>query len=287
MITAPDHVFITTRLGDPGSGRARYGAAMALFRDGELSAEQLECYRIASADDGLDPAALLRERGLGVLQTREPPLETLIRTLVDEANVYIGKLGGPGIADVHSGIARFRNAPYLQPVPAANSIVTQHLAAAISSAAASEPALLALIAAVAPFLKWVTYDLYDRSKIGEAFATGHAFCSIMGEDGAICTDDFNLGLFLIAPNVLYRDHHHAAPELYAPLTGPHGWRFKPGAPLVIKPAHEPVWNEPFRPHLTKVGPTPFLCLYCWTRDNDKPAQVLAANDWPELESLRL
>jgi hypothetical protein len=36
-----------------------------------------------------------------------------------------------------------------------------------------------------------------------------------------------------------------------------------------------------------VGPTPFLCLYGWTCDNDKPAEVLPAADWPELEKLRL
>ena len=60
-----------------------------------------------------------------------------------------------------------------------------------------------------------------------------------------------------------------------------------GAKGKIKPAHQPVWNEPFQPHLTKVGPMPFLSLYCWTRDNDKPARVLAATDWAELEALRL
>jgi hypothetical protein len=87
--------------------------------------------------------------------------------------------------------------------------------------------------------------------------------------------------------VLYRDHCHQAPELYAPLTGSHGWRFKPGAPLTVKQAHEPVWNEPNRPHLTKVGRVPFLALYCWTRDNDKPARVLHASDWAELEAMRL
>ena len=63
----------------------------------------------------------------------------------------------------------------------------------------------------------------------------------------------------------------AAPELYAPLTGPHGWRFAPGRPLIVKPAGEPVWNPPLQPHLTKVGPHPFLCLFAWTRDVSLPA----------------
>ncbi len=44
----------------------RYGAAMALYAQGQISAEVLEVYRIASAHDGRDPAVMLREMGLPV-----------------------------------------------------------------------------------------------------------------------------------------------------------------------------------------------------------------------------
>jgi hypothetical protein len=87
--------------------------------------------------------------------------------------------------------------------------------------------------------------------------------------------------------VLYRDHCHKAPELYVPLTGPHGWRFGPGMPLIVKPAHHPVWNDPYAPHLTKVGAVPLLCLFGWTRDVAEVARVIPAPDWAELEALRL
>jgi len=87
--------------------------------------------------------------------------------------------------------------------------------------------------------------------------------------------------------MLYRDHHHAAPKLYAPLTGPHGWRFAPNRPLIVKQAHQPVWNDPHQPHLTKVGSIPFLAFFAWTRDIESRAQVLQATDWPELEALHL
>ena len=110
---------------------------------------------------------------------------------------------------------------------------------------------------------------------------------IIGADGPIPALDFDLGLFLIAPHILYRDHHHAAPELYAPLTGPHGWRFGPDRRLTLKPAHHPVWNPPYRPHLTKVGPTPFLAIFAWTRDVKQTAKVIPASDWPQLETRRL
>jgi hypothetical protein len=57
--------------------------------------------------------------------------------------------------------------------------------------------------------------------------------------------------------------------------------------MTILPAHRPVWNEPFAPHMTKVGATPFLCLYAWTRDVNDPAEILPATDWSDLQSLKL
>ncbi len=106
---------------------------------------------------------------------------------------------------------------------------------------------------------------------------------MVGENAPVAARDFDLGLFLIAPGTLYRDHRHPAPELYAPLTGPHFWRFRPDAPLLPKPAHRPVWNDPLQPHATKVGAVPFLCLFVWTRDVNLPAEVLPASDWPDIE----
>jgi hypothetical protein len=278
---------LSTALGEPGSGRVRYGAAMALYRDGGLSAEQLEVYRVASAHDRTDPALLLRDNGLPLPAAPTPTVEDVLWSLVAEADTYLSTLDGPGIGEVRNGLARWREARFNAVQTQNNAVVAAHLDSALTALAKTHLALSAAVAAASPHLPWVTYDLYDRKKIGEIFAKSHAFCSILGETGPLQTVDFDLGLFLIAPNVLYRDRCHEAPELYAPLTGPHGWRFRPNAPIVVKPAHEPVWNEPNRSHLTKVGPTPFLALYCWTRDNDKPARVLPASDWAELEAMRL
>lgn len=280
-------VLLATALGEPGSGRVRYGAAMALYRDGALSAEQLEVYRVASAHDRADPALLLRDNGLPLPVPPAPAAEDVLWSLVDEADYYLSTLLGPGIAEVRNGLARWRSTKFGTVQTQSNAVVAAHLGAALTSLSKTHLALSAAVAAASPHLPWVTYDLYDRKEIGEAFATSHAFCSILGEAGPLYTVDFDFGLFLIAPHVLYRDHCHQAPELYAPLTGSHGWRFRPGAPLMVKQAHEPIWNEPNRPHLTMVGRVPFLALYCWTRDNDKPARVLHASDWAELEAMRL
>jgi len=211
-----------------------------------------------------------------------------LRTLVDEADRYLATLAGPGVDEVRAGIAAWRDGPATPYAAAkANPVVTAHLPAALAELGRDRPALAVAIDQAAPVLDWVTYDLYPPAAIGPAFAAGHAYARIIGDGAAIPARDFDLGLFLIAPHVLYRDHRHPAPELYAPLTGPHGWRFAPGAPLIVKDAHEPVWNPPGQPHATKVGPVPFLCLYGWTRDVDLPATVIPAGDWPELEAMRL
>jgi hypothetical protein len=49
---------------------------MALYAQGQISADVLEVYRIASAHDGRDPAATLREMGLAVPKAAAvlPPL---------------------------------------------------------------------------------------------------------------------------------------------------------------------------------------------------------------------
>ena len=274
-------------LGARGSGRARYGHAMRLWTEGVLSPAQLEAYRVAAADDHRPPEEVLLDRRLPIPADAAPSPEALIRALLDEADRYLAALPGPGVTEVRVLLSRWRNGPVTLPAMKPNAVVDAHLPPALEVLAADRSTLAGAIAAAAPHLDWITYDGYPPAEIGQAFARGHAYCSLIGEEAAIPAQDFDLGLFLIAPHVLYRDHAHAAPELYAPLTGPHGWRFGAGRPLVVKPAHRPVWNPPFRPHLTKVGPVPFLCLFGWTKDSMAPAHVIPAADWPELEALRL
>jgi hypothetical protein len=267
--------------GVPGSGRVRYGAAMALFREGRISEAQLEVYREASAHDGRDPAPILAERGLPPVPGAEAggPL----RSLYDSARDYLLGLVHPGAADVRAGLPADPG-PERAVTPLPNPVVAAWLDPALDSVARTHPLLAQVIRAAAPHLHWVTYDAYPRALIGDAFAEGHAFASIRGEDAPFTAADFDLGLFLIAPRTLYRDHHHAAPELYAPLTGPHHWRFGPGDALHAKPAHDPVWNPPHRPHLTRTGAIPFLAFFVWTRDVNQIAEVIPADDWPELEA---
>jgi hypothetical protein len=271
-------------LGQPGSGRVRYGAAMALWRDGLMSAEVLEVYRAAAAHDGRDPLKLLASLGLPL--PPPPPAETPPGRLYAAARDYLLGLDHPGAADVRAGLPLDPGAER-KLTPAANPVAARWLAAALDAVKPTEPALARAIGEAADQLCWVTYDAYPRAEIGEAFATGHAFAALRGGEAPYAADDFELGLFLVAPGTLYRDRQHAAPELYAPLTGPHGWRFGTGRPLIVKPAHEPVWNPPQQPHLTLTGRVPFLGFYVWTRDVDLAAQVIPADDWTELEAVHI
>jgi hypothetical protein len=278
---------LATPLGEPGSGRQRYGAAMALYQAGQLSAQVLEVYRICSPRDGDDPVSLIRARGLKPPDPIQTGPRARIAALVDEIDLYLSSLDGPGIAEVRSGIATWRGNPIGGVEGWKNPVVADHLSAALAPLQATHPALARAIAEAAPDLDWHHFSDYPAADIGEAFLSGNAYCTLIGESGPIRAEGFDLGLFLIAPHLLYRDRHHKAPELYVPLTGPHGWRFVPGGPLSIRQAHEPVWNEPFVPHLTKVGPVPFLSLFGWTQDVNDPPHVLPADDWNALEALRL
>lgn len=273
-------------LGAPGSGRVRYAAAMELWRSGLISEAQLDVYRDASPFDARDPAGMLAARGLEPMPVPAATAGTALSALFAAASEYLTGLSHAGAAEVRAGLARC--ALTAAPVAAMpHSVATRWLDAALAAIAPGLQHLRQAIAAAAPHLRWIGYEAYPRAEIGEAFVTGHAFAPIAGGDAPFAARDFELGVFLIAPHVLYRDHCHPAPELYAPLTGPHGWRFAPNRPLIVKPAGEPVWNPPLQPHLTKVGEVPFLCFFAWTRDVNEPARVLAARDWPALERMTL
>ena len=209
-------------------------------------------------------------------------MEDIIRTLVAEIETYLSQLNDPHIETVLEGLRKWASGR-VAPVQGRLLPVCDQLDTALD--AMGRTSLARAIADARPLLHWVSYDAYPREDIGAGFADNHAFASIIGEGCALEAVDFDLGLFLIAPNLFYRDHYHAAPELYAPLTGPHGWRFKPGAPLVWKEADDPVWNNPWEPHATKTGETPFLAIFCWTKDIALPAKIIPSSDWPTLENL--
>lgn len=283
MTSALLHHLLTAPHGAPGSARARYAAAMALHAQGALSHAQLEAYREAAAFDDQDPAQVLSDRGLALPAPQPVPPQALLHLLLADCDRRLAATPGDGVAEVRQGLA----AAFAQtPVPArasSNRVLADHLAPALDDLARTDAVLARSIAAAAPHLPWVTYDAYDPAQIGPHFPRAHAFASLVGEAAPFAARDYDFGLFLVAPRTLYRDHAHPAPELYLPLTGPHRWRFAPGAPFHERPAFAPVWNPPHRPHATLTGDTPFLALFGWTAETNAPAYVLPAPDWAMFE----
>jgi hypothetical protein len=206
--------------------------------------------------------------------------ELAIRKLVIELCVYLCGMAHQRAKEVSHTIQRLAAGP-LAEVDARTAVACRYLPSALD--AMEERTLAVAIGSAAPYLKWASYGAYSDEDIGPLFTKGHAFAALVGEDAPFSSADFDAGLFIIAPNIFYRDHHHAAPELYVPLTGPHEWRFGPNDKLVSLPAGHPVWNEPWQPHATRVGSIPFLCIYAWTKDISSPARVISSTDWAQFE----
>ena len=206
--------------------------------------------------------------------------------LTETIDRHLAGISGDGIAEVRQALTKFRanvadRTAELHPAAPR----CQHFDAALSlTAQQSGEALAAAIADAMPALKWITYDLYDVNKIGAYFPKQHAFASLTSPYDPDYALDFDLGLFLIEPHTLYRDHNHRAAELYLPLTGPTRWRFGPDTAWTTRAAGEPVWNPPYRQHATLVDDVPLLLIYSWTKDLHHPAQVVPAQDWPAIET---
>ncbi len=138
-----------------------------------------------------------------------------------------------------------------------------------------------------PELQWrvdrgTYYEL--TADVGDGYRNGNMHCELIGPHGsAFHHPDFTLGLFLLTPHVLYRDHAHRAPELYLTLSGPSGWRFNGGAWQDVPPGTI-IWNAPEKSHATRVYDDPFLAIYSWTRDIRSKCRVVPCADWAEIEA---
>ncbi|HVJ40532.1 MAG TPA: dimethylsulfonioproprionate lyase family protein [Dongiaceae bacterium] len=145
-------------------------------------------------------------------------------------------------------------------------------------------AIVDALGAAGAYLEWVSYDSYPAADIGSHFPRRHRFASLIGPVDPSWSHDFDCGLLWIAPQTLYRDHHHPSPELYLPLTGPSLWRFGTDRPWIERQAGELIWNGANVVHATLVKEAPLLCLYAWTANVDAPAQVVRAADWHDIET---
>ena len=96
-------------------------------------------------------------------------------------------------------------------------------------------------------------------------------------------DDFTLGLFMLGPRTLYRDHQHDAPETYINLSPRTGWRFDDGD-WQDHGAGSIIFNPPNAVHATRSYETPFLSVFSWLNDIQGQCAVTPRDDWAEIEA---
>ena len=115
-----------------------------------------------------------------------------------------------------------------------------------------------------------------NSKIGYDYLNGNMHTEIIGPiNGFFKFNDFRLGLFLLEPNILYKDHRHEAPELYINLTENTSWRFN-FKEWIKMDSGSIIYNEPFKIHGMKVNEIPFLSVWCWPYNSSKKCEIVTS-----------
>ena len=94
--------------------------------------------------------------------------------------------------------------------------------------------------------------------------------------------DFSLGIFMLGPRTLYRDHNHDAPELYINLSDKSGWRFGASGWQDFV-AGSLIWNAAGEPHATRVYGEPFISVFVWLENVNSPCNLIHCDDWPKIE----
>lgn len=183
-------------------------------------------------------------------------------------------LTGEGAADVKARLAVQGLSPTAAVDPGPCRLgATRYFAECVASSMFMAPDVAAALAEIEEFLHWKQNPNYADAVMGEGYMDNYAYAEIIGPDGFFPGEDFLLGLLLLGPHRHYRDHHHAAPELYWLLTGPSDWRKGQGE-FRSRAAGETIWHPPRMSHATRTRESPLLAVYAWTRDVGAPARLI-------------
>ena len=121
------------------------------------------------------------------------------------------------------------------------------------------------------------------AELGEGYTKCNLHTLLIGPDACgYHHPDFNLGIFMLGPRTLYRDHNHDAPELYLNLSENSGWRFGT-RDWQDYPAGSLIWNAAGEPHATRVYDQPFISVFVWLENVHSPCNVIHFDDWAEVE----
>ena len=147
-------------------------------------------------------------------------------------------------------------------LPAARRLpACHHLPEAVAAILTLDSSLAALIAEIEDQLAWQQNANYSDAAMNcDGYMDNYAYAELVGPGGLWPgDDDFRMGLLVLGPHLPYRDHSHAAPELY--------W-------LLPRSQGATIWHPPHMVHATRPGTNPLLALYVWTSDVAEPARLV-------------
>jgi len=135
-----------------------------------------------------------------------------------------------------------------------------HLDLARESASMPERLLTISLADSRSELRWG--QTYTAAELGEAFMANYGWMELLGTRGHFVSDTIAAGFLVLGPHTLYPDHHHAAEELYVPLTPGTAWR-KGDGDFVVREAGETIHHPSDVSHAMRTGSEPLVALYLW------------------------
>ena len=121
------------------------------------------------------------------------------------------------------------------------------------------------------------------SDVGEGYRQCNLHSVLIGPDGCgYRHPNFSMGIFMLGPRTLYRDHNHPAPELYLNLSEKSGWRLGANEWRDYK-AGSVIWIPSGANHATRVYDQPFISIWCWLEKVNSICKLVHFDDWAEIE----
>jgi len=103
---------------------------------------------------------------------------------------------------------------------------------------------------------------YTTADFGQRFIDNYGWLEVFGTRGHFVNDTVAGGFLILGPDILYPGHHHAAEEIYIPLTGGTEWRMA-DQPFRRREAGEIIHHASGVNHAMRTGNEPLLALYLW------------------------
>ena len=154
---------------------------------------------------------------------------------------------------------------------------------------ATDPSILSIVRGIKICLGDVVWT-QDRSEfyptgseVGKRYIESNLHAQLIGPNGSVAkSKDFLLGVFILGPWTLYKDHSHIAPEFYLNLSNKSDWRFNFG-PWQRYGAGSLIWNPSKQAHATMVYETPFLSIFAWLEHVNCFCKVHQSQDHIQIE----